>query len=96
MEQERTTSFRHRIRCCGGPLDGRGFEFESHDRLPWPVVLLDPPGTEPVQYLRLAPQRSMHPGDPWTYVPLMPDSTPGSRTTQSEYLSEESADGAAR
>lgn len=62
--------YTHRIICEGGPLDGSRFEFDSDELVPWRVITLDPPGLEPVQYMRLMPLTPMRPGDAWIYVPL--------------------------
>lgn len=63
-------SYTHRVRCKGGPLDGRSFEVRSPYAVPWAVLVLGLPGVAQVKYMRVMPLKPMQPGDEWTYVPL--------------------------
>jgi len=70
VSEDQDGDWTHLIRCEGGPLDGRGFEFETQDPAPWSVVILPRPGGGTVKYFRLTPRSSMRPGDAWTYRPV--------------------------
>ena len=62
--------FEHRIRCVGGPLDGRGYLVDAEDPAPDRVVTITGPDGAEHTYMRLTPRRPLRPGDAWEYIPL--------------------------
>lgn len=64
------SSFEHRIRCVGGPLDGRGYLYDGeHPAPPQSVTITGPDGREHV-YMRLSRRTPLRPGEAWEYVPV--------------------------
>lgn len=67
MEERR---WEHRIRCVGGPLDGRGYLVDGDHPAPDRVVVITGPDGAEHRYMRLPLLRPLQPGDAWEYVPL--------------------------